>query len=624
MSSPPAEPPDDTGPSGESKPADSPIEIYRHSSAHLLAAAVTELFPEAQCGIGPPTEDGFFYDFLVARPFTPEDLAAIEKRMAHIVRQNRPIDKKLLPKPEALDLFARKGQTLKCELIREKAGDLVQCYTMGDFVDFCLGPHLESTSRIKAFKLNPSPAAAYWKGREGNPSMQRIYGYAFFTKDELDLHLHRLEEAKRRDHRRLGRELDLFSIADETGAGLILWHPKGGFIRKQIEDYWRDAHLSGGYDIVFSPHIARLDLWKTSGHTEYYRESMYAPIQIENVEYQLKPMNCPFHITIYKSRLRSYRELPFRFAELGTVYRFERSGVLHGLMRVRGFTQDDAHLFCRPDQLDAEILRVLDFVTTILRTFGFDRYETYVSTKPPKASGTDEQWEIATAALKKALDTRGLPYTVDPGEGVFYGPKIDMKIKDSLDRAWQCSTIQVDFHNPNRFALEYIGEDGKAHQPVMIHRALLGSLERFFGVLIEHYAGAFPLWLAPVQAVVIPVAEAHHEYARRVADRMRAAGIRVHVDDRAEKMGYKIREAQVQKVPYMFVVGKVESADPDAELVSARHRQAGDLGSARSVSEWIGRINTLEQTRAVSEGETPIAPTPGHEGRKPVVSGGVR
>jgi threonyl-tRNA synthetase len=495
---------------------------------------------------------------------------------------------------------------------------------MGDFIDFCLGPHLESTAPIKAFKLNPSPAAAYWKGREGNPSMQRIYGYAFFTKDELDGHLHRLEEAKRRDHRRLGRELDLFSIADETGAGLILWHPKGGFIRKQIEDYWRDEHLAGGYDIVFSPHIARLDLWKTSGHTEYYRDAMYAPIQIENVEYQLKPMNCPFHITIYKSRLRSYRELPFRFAELGTVYRFERSGVLHGLMRVRGFTQDDAHLFCRPDQLDAEILRVLDFVTMILRTFGFDRYETYVSTKPPKASGTDEQWEIATAALRKALDIRGLPYTVDPGEGVFYGPKIDMKIKDSLDRAWQCSTIQVDFHNPNRFALEYIGEDGKAHQPVMIHRALLGSLERFFGVLIEHYAGAFPLWLAPVQAVVIPVAEAHHEYARRVADRMRAAGIRVHVDDRAEKMGYKIREAQVQKVPYMFVVGKVESADSDVELVSARHRHAGDLGSARTVSEWIGRIHTLEKTRAVSEGEEPIAPTPGPEGRRPVVSGGVR
>src|SRR6266542_2754124 len=358
------EPIDNTGPSGETKPADSPIEIYRHSSAHLLAAAVTELFPDAQCGIGPPTEDGFFYDFLVSRPFTPEDLAAIE----------------------------------------EKSGDPVRCYTMGSFVDFCLGPHLESTGKIKAFKLNPSPAASYWKGREGNPSMQRIYGYAFFTKEELDQHLHRLEEAKRRDHRKLGRELDLFSISEDTGAGLVLWHPKDGFIRKQIEDFWRDQHLAGGYDLVYSSHIAKLDLWKTSGHTEYYKDAMYAPIEIENVQYQLKPMNCPFHITIYRSRLRSYRELPFRFAELGTVYRFERSGVMHGLLRVRGFTQDDAHVFCRPDQLEAEIVRVLGFVTSMLKAFGFDRYDIYLSTRPPKAAGTDEQWEQATDALKGALE----------------------------------------------------------------------------------------------------------------------------------------------------------------------------------------------------------------------------
>jgi len=594
---------DTTGPSGETKPADSPIEIYRHSSAHLLAAAVTELFPEAQCGIGPPTEDGFFYDFLVGRPFTPEDLVAIEKRMAHIVRQNRPIEKKLIRKAEALELFAKKGQTLKCELVREKSGDPVQCYTMGEFIDFCLGPHLASTKQIKAFKLKPEPAAAYWKGKEGNPSMQRIYGYAFFTQAELDEHLHRLEEAKRRDHRRLGRELDLFSVADETGAGLILWHPKGGFIRKQIEDYWRDAHYAGGYDIVYTPHIARLDLWKTSGHTEYYKANMYSPIEIENVEYQLKPMNCPFHLTIYKSRLRSYRDLPYRWAELGTVYRFERSGVLHGLMRVRGFTQDDAHIFCRPDQLEDEILRVLDFVTSILRTFGFERYDIFLSTKPEQASGTDEQWEVATAALRKALESRELPYRVDPGEGVFYGPKIDIKIKDSLERSWQCSTIQVDFHNPTRFALEYIGEDGKAHQPVMLHRALLGSLERFFGVLIEHYAGAFPLWLAPLQVAVLPVAEAQHEYARRVAERLRAAGIRVHVDERSEKLNYKIREAQVQKVPYMFVVGKKESADPEAQTVSVRHRHAGDLGSGRRLDAWIERLVRLTRERAVSEDE---------------------
>jgi threonyl-tRNA synthetase len=601
------EPPDTTGPSGETKPADSPIEIYRHSSAHLLAAAVTELFPEAQCGIGPPTDDGFFYDFLVSRPFTPEDLTAIEKRMAHIVKQNRPIEKKLIPKAEALELFAQKGQTLKVELIREKAGEQVQCYTMGEFIDFCLGPHLPSTKEIKAFKLKPEPAAAYWKGKEGNPSMQRIYGYAFFTREELDAHLHKLEEAKRRDHRRLGKELDLFSIADDTGAGLILWHPKGGFIRKQIEDYWRDRHLAGGYDLVYSPHIANIKLWQTSGHTEYYKANMYAPIDIEGVEYQLKPMNCPFHITIYRQHLHSYRELPFRFAELGTVYRFERSGVLHGLLRVRGFTQDDAHIFCRMDQLETEIVRVLDFVTSILKAFGFEEYEMYLSTKPENASGSDEQWEVATEALRKALDVRGHKYQVDPGEGTFYGPKIDLKIKDSLDRSWQCSTIQVDFHNPNRFELEYIGEDGKAHQPVMIHRALLGSLERFFGVLIEHYAGAFPVWLAPVQAVVIPVAEAQHEYARKVGERMQAAGLRVKVDERSEKMGFKIREAQMQKVPYMFVVGKVEAADPDGNLVSVRHRTAGDLGSGTPLPQWIEKIAGLGASRANAENEEPAS-----------------
>jgi threonyl-tRNA synthetase len=591
---------DATGPSGESAPADSPLEVYRHSTAHLLAAAVTELFPSAQCGVGPPTDDGFFYDFLVERPFTPEDIGAIQKRMAEIVSQGRPIEKRLIAKAEALDLFERKGQTLKCELIREKAGPMVQCYAMGDFVDFCLGPHLDSTAGIKAFKLNPSPAAAYWKGKEGNPSMQRIYGYAFLTREELDRHLVRLEEAKRRDHRRLGRELDLFSIADETGAGLVLWHPRGGFVRKQIEDFWRDEHLRGGYDLVYTPHIARLDLWKTSGHTEYYRANMYSPIEIENVEYQLKPMNCPFHIAIYRAKLRSYRDLPFRWAELGTVYRFERSGVLHGLMRVRGFTQDDAHIFCREDQLEDETIRVLDFVVHILRAFGFDRYDIFLSTKPEQASGTDVQWEAATAALRKALEARALPYRVDPGEGVFYGPKIDIKIKDALDRSWQCSTIQIDFHNPARFALEFIGDDGEAHAPVMVHRALLGSLERFFGVLIEHYAGAFPLWLAPVQAVVVPVAARHHEYARSVAATLRASGIRVEVDDRNEKVGYKVREAQVQKVPYMLVVGDKEA---EAGNVSVRHRHAGDLGKMTLTGEegLVKRILRLVSERATAE-----------------------
>jgi threonyl-tRNA synthetase len=606
MSTAPLEPPDNTGPSGETKPADSPIEIHRHSSAHLLAAAVTELFPDAQCGIGPPTEDGFFYDFLVSRPFTPEDIVAIEKRMVHIAKQNRPIEKKLIPKAEALELFSKKGQALKCELIREKSGDPVQCYTMGEFIDFCLGPHEPSTGKLKAFKLKEAPSQSYWKGREGNPEMQRIYGYAFFTREELERHLHHLEEAKRRDHRKLGRELDLFSAGDETGAGLILWHPKGGFIRKQVEDYWRDEHLRGGYDLVYSPHIAKLDLWKTSGHTEYYKANMYSPIEIENVPYQLKPMNCPFHIQIYKTKLRSYRDLPFRFAELGTVYRYERSGVLHGLMRVRGFTQDDAHLFCRPDQLESELVRVLDFVTSILGTFGFKEYDIFVSTRPGNASGSEEQWEIATAALKKALEIRRLPYQVDPGEGVFYGPKIDIKIKDSLDRAWQCSTIQVDFHNPKRFELEFIGEDGKAHEPIMIHRALLGSLERFFGVLIEHYAGAFPLWLAPVQAVVIPVAERHRDYGRTVADQLRRSGVRAFVDDRDEKMGYKIREAQVQKVPYMLVVGDKEI---EAGTVAVRHRQAGDLGPA-TVSALSSKILGLAAERATHEEPVP-APTGG-------------
>jgi threonyl-tRNA synthetase len=581
------EPLNSAGPPGEKQPAEPALEVYRHSSAHLMAAAVTELYPEVQCGIGPPTDDGFFYDFLTQRPFTPEDLVAIEKRMDEIVKQARPIERKLLPRAEALALFEGKGQTLKCELIREKAGEQVQCYEIGSFVDFCLGPHVKSTKEIKAFKLL-SVAAAYWKGIEGNPSMQRIYGTSFLTKKELDEHLARIEEAKRRDHRKLGRELDLFSIADETGAGLILWHPKGGFIRKQIEDYWRDEHLAGGYDIIYTPHIAKLDLWKTSGHTEYYRANMYSPIAIEDVEYQLKPMNCPFHLTIFKSKLHSYRELPIRYAELGTVYRFERSGVLHGLMRVRGFTQDDAHIFCRHDQLEAEVVRVLDFVTHILRTFGFAEYDIYLSTKPESASGTDEQWHVATDALRKALETRGLAYQVDPGEGVFYGPKIDIKIKDSLDRAWQCSTIQVDFHNPNRFALEYIAEDGKAHQPVMIHRALLGSLERFFGVLIEHYVGAFPLWLAPVQCVVIPVAERHRDYGVEVTAALRAVGVRTELDDRSEKMGYKIREAQLHKTPFMVVVGDREV---EGRSVAVRHRKLGDLGAmtAQALGAAIAR-----------------------------------
>ncbi|MCM2257680.1 MAG: threonine--tRNA ligase [Vicinamibacteria bacterium] len=600
---------DTTGPSGETKPADSPIEIYRHSSAHLLAAAVTELFPEAQCGIGPPTDDGFFYDFLVARPFTPEDLAAIEKKMAAIVAEDRPIERKLIPKAEALDLFAKKGQTLKCELIREKAGEQVQCYTMGEFVDFCLGPHLPSTSHIKAFKLNPVPTAAYWKGREGNASMQRVYGYSFFTPKELDEYLVRLEEAKKRDHRKLGKELELISIEELAGPGLIFFLPKGGLVRKQLEDWMRDQYLARGYSLVVTPHVMRKKLWETSGHAGFYAQNMFATMELDDAEYQLKPMNCPGHILIYRHKLRSYRELPVRLGELGTVYRYERSGVLHGLLRVRGFTQDDAHIFCTPEQIEAEVIGCLEFAKDVLTTFGFDEYEAELSTwdggHSGKYDGTPEQWTMAENALRQAVAKVGLNAPVIPDEAAFYGPKIDIKLIDAIGRKWQLCTVQFDFTLPRRFELEYVGEDGARHQPLMVHRALYGSMERFFGILLEHYAGAFPMWLAPVQAVLIPVAEAHKEHAEKIALRMRAAGLRVHVDDRAEKMGYKIREAQLQKVPYMFVVGKVEAADPTGEKVSVRHRHAGDLGSEVPLTAWIDKLARLVSTRATSEGEKP-------------------
>src|SRR6266496_1761177 len=561
-----------------------------------MAQAVKDLFPTAKLTIGPPIEEGFYYDFAYERPFTTEDLEKIEARIQKIIRANQPFRRREMKRDEAIEFFRQRGEDYKCEMIQGFTDDTVSVYDQGGLIDLCRGPHVPSTGHIHAIKLLTA-AGAYWRGDERNPMLQRIYGTSFPTKELLDAYLHKLEEIKKRDHRKLGKELDLIAVTDEDGPGLILWLPKGATVRLQIENFWREQHQKHGYMLVYSPHVARLDLWKTSGHTEYYRENMFATMQVEASDYQLKPMNCPFHIMMYKCHLRSYRELPLRYAELGTVYRFERSGVLHGLLRVRGFTQDDAHLFCRPDQLDAEIVRVLDFVTMVLRTFGFDRYDIYLSTRPAKSAGTDAQWDTATAALRAALEKRGLPYVVDPGEGVFYGPKIDIKIKDVLDRAWQCSTIQVDFNNPNRFGLEYIGEDGKAHQPVMVHRALLGSLERFFGVLIEHYAGAFPLWLAPVQAVVVPVADAHQEYGQGVADTLRAKGLRVQVDDRSEKMGYKIREAQVQKVPYMLVVGDKEAA---AGNVSVRHRQKGDLGPADV--EALGRkIAQLSTERALQE-----------------------
>ncbi|HIE65692.1 MAG: threonine--tRNA ligase [Nitrospira sp.] len=544
-------------------------EIYRHSSSHLMAQAVKEVFPSAQMAIGPPIKDGFYYDFDFERPFTPEDLKKIEKKMKEIVKRNLPISRMELTKEVAIQLFRERQEPYKVELIEELEDVQISAYQQGDFIDLCTGPHLPSTGKIKAIKLLSS-AGAYWRGSEKNKMLQRIYGTSFSRREDLDAHLKNLEEIKKRDHRRLGKELDLFSITDEIGAGLVLWHPKGAIIRKTLEDFWRDAHLKAGYDLVFTPHMAKLDLWKQSGHLEFYKENMYAPMKVDNIPYEIKPMNCPFHILIYKSRLRSYRDLPFRWAELGTVYRYERSGVLHGLMRVRGFTQDDAHLFCRPDQIEAEILKVLDFTTFVLGTFGFKEYEIYLSTRPDKYVGTLDRWEQATTALEGALKQKGLPYEIDPGEGVFYGPKIDMKIKDALGRSWQCTTIQVDFNLPDRFKMSYRGEDGQAHQPIMIHRALMGSIERFFGVLIEHYAGAFPLWLAPVQAKVIPITERQKEYAEAIKARLHEAGIRVEVDQRNEKMGLKIREAQLMKIPYMLVVGDREAED---QTLSVRNRR---------------------------------------------------
>ncbi|MFY9270776.1 MAG: threonine--tRNA ligase [Candidatus Manganitrophaceae bacterium] len=548
-------------------------EVYRHSSAHLMAQAVKEVFPSAKMTIGPAIEEGFYYDFDFERPFTPEDLEKIEAKMKEIVQRDLPISRLELSKEEAAQLFQQRGEPYKVELIEELQPP-ISAYRQGDFIDLCTGPHVPSTGKIKALKLITS-AGAYWRGNEKNKMLQRIYGTSFTRKEDLDAHLKKLEEIKKRDHRKLGKELDLFSFSDDIGAGLVLWHPKGAIIRKTLEDFWRQAHLEGGYELVFSPHIARLDLWKRSGHLQFYKDNMYTPIDIDGIPYELKPMNCPFHIMIYQSRLRSYRDLPFRWAELGTVYRYERSGVLHGLLRVRGFTQDDAHLFCRPDQIESEILKVLDFTTFVLKTFGFEQYDVYLSTRPEKFVGSLERWEQATSALENALKKKGLTYQIDPGEGVFYGPKIDMKIKDVLGRSWQCTTIQVDFNLPDQFGITYRGEDGGEHQPIMIHRALMGSIERFFGILIEHYAGAFPVWLAPVQTLILPITERHREYAGVVDRQLRESGVRCHVDDRNEKIGLKIREAQLSKVPYMLVVGDREVTD---RTLSVRNRAGESVG----------------------------------------------
>jgi threonyl-tRNA synthetase len=574
--------------------------VFRHSAAHLLAAAVTELYPDVKLGIGPPVENGFFYEFLREQPFTTEDLEKIEKKMRELAAQDLKNERKLLPKPEALKVYKDSNQIFKCELVEEKADEpMVSFYTTGKFIDFCRGPHIPSTKRIQAFKLT-NVAGAYWKGQEGNAQLQRIYALAFYTQKELDEYLHRIEEAKRRDHRKLGAELDLFSIQEAAGPGLIFWHPKGGLIRTIVENWLREELLQRGYDLVFTPHIMLFDLWKTSGHANFYKENMFGAVEVEKADYQLKPMNCPGHILIYKSKLRSYRDLPVRLAELGTVYRYERSGVLHGLLRVRGFTQDDAHIFCMPSQIEAEVEACIDFAYAVMKNFGFDKFEVELSDWDPKHPenypGKAEDWQHASDALARVMTRMNIPYKRMVGEGAFYGPKIDVKLIDAIGRPWQLTTVQFDFNLPARFQLEFVGEDGARHQPLMVHRALLGSVERFFGILIEHYAGAFPLWLASTQVEICPVSEKVAEYAKHVHETLKNHGIRVHLDDRNEKLPAKIRDAQMQKIPYMLVVGPKEA---EAGTVSVRHRSKGDLGP-RPLADVVSSLQEEISSRAIN------------------------
>jgi len=572
---------------------DHELEKMRHSAAHVMADAVLKLFPDARLGIGPAIENGFYYDFDLPRPLTPEDLDAIAERMKETIRARVPFVRREVSRDEARAMF--RDQPYKLELIDElPEGEPISVYEMGDFVDLCRGPHVEHTGVLKwnAFALL-NTAGAYWRGDERRPMLQRIYGTIWPDKQALRKHLDWLEEMERRDHRRLGRELDLFSLHEEAGAGLVYWHPKGGRIRTLVEDYWRERHYAGGYELLYTPHIGRSWLWETSGHLDFYREGMYSPMDIEGQEYYIKPMNCPFHIMIYKTQTRSYRDLPLRWAELGTVYRYERSGVLHGLLRVRGFTQDDAHIICTPEQIEDEILGVLRFSLDLWAGLGFTDLRAYLATRPEKAVGEPERWEQATQSLRKAIEAEGLPYEMDEGGGAFYGPKIDLKINDSLGREWQMTTIQFDFNEPERFDMVYVGADGKEHRPYMVHRALLGSMERFFGLLIEHYAGAFPLWLSPVQARLIPIADRHVAYAREVTERLKGAGLRAEVDDSSDRMNAKIRAAQMQKIPYMLVVGdrEVESGQ-----ISVRLRTNENLG-AMTVEDLIERAQRLVAAR---------------------------
>jgi threonyl-tRNA synthetase len=547
------------------------LETIRHSASHVMAEAVLSIFPDARFAIGPAIADGFYYDFDLPRALTPEDLTVIEKKMGEIIKADLPFKHREISKSEAIKLFA--GQPYKLELIDEIADDKVGVYEQGNFIDLCRGPHVSTTGEIKAFKLT-SIAGAYWRGDEHNPMLQRIYGVAFESQQELDDYLGKMDEAKKRDHRKLGRELDLFIIPEEIGGGLVVYTPKGGRIRTIIEDFWRQEHLANGYEILYTPHIGLSNLWQTSGHLDFYKENMYSPITIDEQEYYLKPMNCPFHMLAYKSRTRSYRELPLRWAELGTVYRYERSGVLHGLLRVRGFTQDDAHIICTPEQMNDEMSEVLRFSLYMLRSFGFHKYKVYLATQPEKWIGTERMWQNAQEALRRIIDENNLAYDIDEGGGVFYGPKIDLKAEDVLGREWQLSTIQFDFNLPERFDLVYIGADGQEHRPYMIHRALFGSWERFFGLLIEHYAGAFPAWLAPVQVKIIPVADRHLEHARKIEAEIKMRGVRVEVDDRSERMNLKIRQAQLEKIPYMIIIGDKEVAD---NTVSVRRRSGEQL-----------------------------------------------
>jgi len=553
-----------------------PIETIRHSAAHVMAAAVQKLFGDVKFDIGPSTSDGFYYDFDMEHRLSVEDLAAIEEEMRKIVNAHLPFEYSEMSREEAKALLEGKNQPYKLERLADiEEGSKITFYTIGDFSDLCRGPHVEHTGQIGAFKLM-NVAGSYFRGDENNPMLQRIYGVAFPDKAELNAYLRMLEEAKKRDHRKLGKELELFSFSENVGPGLVLWHPKGAFIRNAFETYWREKHYSNGYDLLYTPHIGQSILWKTSGHLDFYRDAMYSSMEIDEVDYYVKPMNCPFHIEVYKSKLRSYRELPCRWAELGTVYRYEKSGALYGLLRVRGFTQDDAHIICTPEQIEDEIARVLEFSLSIWKDFGFTEIKPYLATRPAKAVGDPARWEQALNALSNAVKKAGLECEVDNGGGAFYGPKIDLKVKDAIGREWQTTTIQFDFNLPERFDLTYIGEDGKKHQPYMVHRALFGSLERFMGILIEQYAGAFPMWLAPVQARVLPITEKQHEYARKVTDELKANGFRVELDDRAESLGARIKDARNQRTNYILVIGEREAENGQ---VGVRNRREGELGA---------------------------------------------